>query len=64
MNNNTNKRPTSLLIPSTSPLAKTKLRLAINAMIKPLTMAPTTPTTPTKPPNNQAIQPTMTVDAK
>ena len=40
-------RPTSLLIPKTSPLTKTKLRLAITAIIKPQTIAPTTPIIPT-----------------
>ena len=64
MNNNENKRPTSLLIPKTSPFAKTKFLLAIMAIINPETMAPKTPTMPAKPPINHAMHATITVDAK
>ena len=64
MNNNENKRPTSLLIPKTSPFAKTKFLLAINAIMNPETMAPKTPTTPTQSPISHAMHATITVDAK
>ena len=43
MNNNENNLPTSLLIPKTSPLANTKLRFAIRAIIIPERIAPKTP---------------------
>ena len=64
MNNNENKRPTSLLMPKTSPLARTKLRLAIVAIIIPDTIAPNTPQIPTHPPIRYAIIAMITVDAK
>ena len=64
INNNENKRPTSLLIPKTSPLARTKLRLAIWAIIIPDTIAPMTPQMPTHPPMRYAISAMITVEAK
>ena len=64
INNKENRRPTSLLIPKTSPLARTKLRLAMTDIIKPATTAPKTPRIPTKPPRRYAMHATTTVDAK
>ena len=64
MNNNENNLPTSLLIPNTSPLARTKLRLATMAINKPLTIAPMTPIRPTKLPNKSAITAIISVDTK
>ena len=64
MNNNENKRPTSLLIPKTSPFAKTKFLLAISAIMNPETMAPKTPKTPTQPPIRHAMHATIRVDAR
>ena len=64
MNNKANKRPSSLLIPRTSPLAKTKFLLAITATIIPETIVPITPTTPTRPIKRYAMTATITVEAK
>lgn len=64
MNNNDNKRPTSLLIPKTSPFAKTKLRFAIYVIITPEVIAPRTPETPTKLPKKYEITQTIMVEAK
>ena len=63
INSNENRRPTSLLNPSTSPLAKTKLRLAILAMMTPENIAPKTPQIPTNPPSRYAMIPILTVEA-
>ena len=64
INNNANRRPTSLLIPKTSPLAKTKLRLAMMEIIIPAMIAPRTPTTPTKSPNKNAMSAMIPVEIK
>ena len=64
MNSNAIKRPTSLLIPKTSPLASTKFLLAIIAIIIPETMAPKAPQTPVTPPNKNDIMQTKVVDIK
>ena len=64
MNNNDNKRPTSLLIPKTSPFAKTKFLFATVAIIIPDSIAPITPARPAKPPNMYEIVATMNVEAK
>ena len=63
MNNNDNNLPTSLLIPKTSPFAKTKLRLAITAIINPLTITPITPIKPTKLPSMRATTAIINVEA-
>ena len=64
MNSNAIKRPTSLLIPKTSPLASTKFLLAIRAMRMPENIAPKAPQTPTTPPNKNDIMQTNIVDIK
>lgn len=64
MNSNEKRRPTSLLIPKTSPLARTKLRFAIVAIINPDIIAPMTPQSPTRPQRRYDIHATMKVDAK
>lgn len=62
MNNNAIKRPTSLDIPSTSPLAWTKFFLAMTAIKNPESIDPTTPARPTKPPSIKAIIATNIVE--
>lgn len=64
MNNNENNLPTSLLIPKTSPLANTKLRFAIRAIIIPERIGPKTPKIPTILPNKNAIHSTRHVEIK
>ena len=64
MNNNAIKRPTSLLIPKTSPLATPKLRLAISEIIIPENIAPKTPQKPTMPPNRNAMTQTIIVEIR
>ena len=64
MNNNAIKRPTSLLIPKTSPFAIPKFRLAIIEMIIPENIAPKTPQTPTTSPNKNAMMQTMIVEIR
>ena len=64
MNIKDNRRPTSLLIPKTSPLAKTKFLFAITEIIIPETIAPAIPAIPTKLPNKKAMTATITVEAK
>ena len=63
MKSNENKRPTSLLIPKTSPLARTKFLFAMVAMMIPDIIAPTTPQTPASPPRRYAIIVMIAVDA-
>ena len=64
INNNENSLPTSLLIPNTSPLARTKFLFAMTAIMAPETIAPITPAMPANPPIRYAIIATITVDAK
>ena len=64
MNSNENKRPTSLLIPKTSPFANTKFRFAMTAIIVPEMIAPKAPKMPTSPPSKNAKVVMIAVERK